>query len=53
MEHKVRIVLEVAIRTFTTGSLANETNLGKKNDAKSAGLMPASNNDLHICVNLL
>lgn len=48
----VRNALAVAMRTFTTGSLANGTNLGKKKDAKSAAQMPASNNTLQICTKL-
>lgn len=48
MEHNVFIVLEVAMRTFTTGSLLREISLGKKNEAKSAGLIPSSSKDRHI-----
>jgi hypothetical protein len=46
------MVLEAEIRTFTTGSFANNANLGKKKETKSAGLIPASNNDRHIKVKL-
>jgi hypothetical protein len=52
IEQSVRTVLDVAIRTFTTGSFANDNSLGKKKEAKSAGLMPASSKDRQICVNL-
>lgn len=46
------MVLDAEIRTFTTGSFTNNANLGKKKEAKSAGLIPASNNDRHIKVKL-
>jgi hypothetical protein len=52
IEQSIPIVLEAAILTLTMGSFANTASLGRKNEAKSGGLIPALKSDPQICVNL-
>lgn len=50
--HKARTVRDAAIRTFTTGSLANGSKRGKKKAEKSDTEMPEAINAEHVCAKL-